>query len=468
LLVRVQTDPLTNGARITPHRSIGVPTSLGEVSWDALPELDESSTLTIPSLQSRELWLDVDLAKTTPGEQKISIRLQALNGAGVLVPSGPRTVTPPETRIELELQVLSFAMVPAGDFRLCTWAAPEKDVLPDLLAHGNNVFTAGLPGVVHDSQDRLTELDYRNLDPVLERLRGKDVLLLLQGLPGLRGKPGSKAYQDDLKKFLDDLVGHMADAGFDTKHFALYPFDEPGGVGWDAVNQLVDFGKQVHASHPGVMIYMDGGGELPMFEAMASCIDIWCPSIYMLAEKTAVMDVVRKSGKMLWSYNCGYGYSRPVGPNLKNMNLIGDYRAAAPFAFRHRATGIGFWCYNFGGDPWGRIDMEYMLVYPGRTKPVSSRRWEAVREGIEDYRILAALQNALAAEGDRKPGASIQTKIKHLIEISLPGLVDQSLEEMTRGLGRAVIDASNNDATIGTFRREMMECVEAVSEASAK
>jgi len=34
---------------------------------------------------------------------------------------------------------------------------------------------------------------------------------------------------------------------------------------------------------------------------------------------------------------------------------------------------------------------------------------------------------------------------------------------MTRGPGRSVIDASNNDATLGAFRREMIECVEAVT-----
>ena len=34
-------DALTNGIVVVPHRSVGVPTSLGEVAWDALPELDE-------------------------------------------------------------------------------------------------------------------------------------------------------------------------------------------------------------------------------------------------------------------------------------------------------------------------------------------------------------------------------------------------------------------------------------------
>jgi hypothetical protein len=107
--------------------------------------------------------------------------------------------------------------------------------------------------------------------------------------------------------------------------------------------------------------------------------------------------------------------------------------------------------------------MEYRLVYPGRTKPVTSLRWEAVREGIEDCRILAALQKLLVTNGSPELNGATRDRIQHLFEVSLPGMVDQSLEEMKRGLGRGVIDASNNDATIGAFRREMIECVDAVA-----
>lgn len=469
LLVRVQFDALTNGLVVTPHRSVAVPTSLGETSWDALPELDETGTLAVPSLASRELWLDVDLSRAKPGEHQVKLRLQALNGAGVLDgPSSPRSVPPPETEVVLALRVPAFAMAEPGDFRLCTWAASDAAHLPDLLAHGNNVFPVALPEAKYDAKGRLTASDHSKLDTVLDRLRGHDVVLLLTGLPGLHGEAGSVAYRDDLEKFLDELVTHMTGAGCDTNHFALYPFDEPGGVGWNLINQLVAFGKVVRAANPNVMIYVDGGGEFPMFQAIAPYIDIWCPGIYMLPDKTPLMDLVRTTGKMLWSYNCAYAYSRPVGPNLKNMNLIGDYRAAALFAFRHGATGIGFWCYNQGPDPWGRIDMEYSLVYPGRTRPVTSRRWEAVREGIEDYRILAALRKRLAAEGGAKLTENARLRVKRLFEVSLPGMVDQSFEEMRRGLGRSVIDASNNDASIGAFRRDMLECVEAVAPAPAQ
>lgn len=464
LLVRVQIGALTNGLIVTPHRSVGVPTSLGETSWDALPELDESATLTVPSLASRELWLDVDLGSAKPGECRVEVRLQALNGAGVLdAPSHPHTVPPPETAVEIALRILPFTMAPPGSVRLCTWGAPDASQLADLLAHGNNVFCVPHGTARYDSQGRLTGSDYAPLDAILGRLRGRDVVLLFNGLPALRGEFDSAPYRSDLKTFLDDLVAHLAGQGFDTNHFALYPFDEPGGVGWKAIDQVVAFGKAARTANPSVMIYVDGGGELPMFQALAPYIDIWCPGVYMLPEQTPLMDLVRHTGKMVWSYNCAYGYSRPVGPNLKNMNLVADYRNAALFAFRHGATGLGFWCYNLGADPWGRTDAEYPLVYPGRSKPVTSRRWEAVREGIEDYRILAALRARLTAAGAGNLSDDARVRIKHLLEVSLPGLVDPSFDEMTRGLGRGAIDASNNDATVAAFRHELIACVEAVA-----
>ncbi|MBC8184500.1 DUF4091 domain-containing protein, partial [candidate division KSB1 bacterium] len=209
-----------------------------------------------------------------------------------------------------------------------------------------------------------------------------------------------------------------------------------------------------------IMMYVDGGGELPMFQAMAPVLDIWVPGIEMLAEDSPEMEVMRTNGKMLWSYNCSYGHARPIGPNIKNINIVAEYRTAALFALKHNATGIGYWCYNSGREnPWERIRLEYNLVYPGRSKPVTSRRWEAVREGIEDYRILAALKKQLkATELDKK----VRNQIEHLLQVSLPGLVDQTFKEMKLGLGRDVIDASSNDFRVAAFRREMMACVRAV------
>ena len=114
----------------------------------------------------------------------------------------------------------------------------------------------------------------------------------------------------------------------------------------------------------------------------------------MLPEQSPEMKLIRGTHKEIWSYECGYGYTCAMRANLKDTNIVGEYRTAALTAMRWGVTGIGFWCYNIGPDAWQRTSNDYPLVYPGKTQPVTSRRWEAVRESVEDFRILAALRRA--------------------------------------------------------------------------
>lgn len=462
LNVRVQIGQADSGIVITPLHSVATPTSLGEESWDALPEMDESGVLSIPPLSSREVWLDVSIGSVRPGEHEMNIFLQALNGAGVLdAPTNPHVVAAPETKVQLVLDVLPFQMAPAGDFRLCTWSPSSGPNIPDLLAHGNNVFLAPQGTPLYDGHT-LTGIDFSKLDAIVSQFKGHDVFLLLHGFPGIKGEFGSENYKNDLETFLNKLVRHLQNMGIDTNHFALYPIDEPGGHGWSAVSKLVNFGQIVRAINPDVMLYQDGGGELPMFKAMSTCVDVWVPPIDWLPEETPEMDVMRHTGKFLWSYNCSYSSARPVGPNIKNINLLYEFRTAALLALRSGANGIGYWCYNAGRDnPWTRIALEYNLVYPGRTKPVTSRRWEAVREGIEDYRILAALQDTLKKD---TISADVRSRINHLLNVSLPHLVDPGFQAVIKlGLSRDAIDNVMNDNKMDAFRNEMIDCVKAVS-----
>jgi hypothetical protein len=461
LRVQVSAKTQEGGPSLTLRKSVDVPTSLGEVAWDPLPELDESSTLAIPSLETREAWLDIDIGSATPGSHRIEVTFHSLNGAGVLdAPTTPHSVSPPETKVEIDLEVLPFEMAPPGSIRLCSWASYGEAEIRDLLAHGNNIFVFPHGSPILNDAKETTGYDFTKLDSLLVQLAGYDTIPLLNGIPSLPHPFGSEEFTEDLEHYLADLVKHMASMGFDTSHFGLYPFDEPGGYGWHAVNQLVEFGKMVKAANPDVMMYVDGGGELPMFKAMAPVMDIWCPGITMLREKTPEMEVLRTTGKMLWSYNCAYPFSRPVGANLKNINILGEYRTAALFALRHSATGIGFWCYNIGEDPWGRTTHEYSMVYPGNDGPVTSRRWEALREGLEDYRIVTALRERL--ENTESLPEETKQRIRSLIEARLPDLLDRSWEEMVLGLSQEVLDASMNEERFAAFHKEMMDCVAAV------
>jgi len=438
-----------------------------------LLELDESGTIAVPSLSTAQFWLDLDLADVPAGKHEITVRLQALDGAGVLEPPQNRgAVAPPETVVKIALDVLPFSMAAPGSFRLCTWANAESSQYKDyadatyenLLAHGNNVYTIGkLPTAEYDVNGALTKpLDYTAFDPPVNRFRGKDVVLLLNGFPPLSpaagaGEYASPAYRTALKTYLADLTAHLNGLGFSREQFALYPIDEPGGNGWPTVRRLVEFGQMVRAADPGMLMYVNGGGDVPMFQALAPVTDIWCPGVGTVATEPEKIAVMRGPGKQFWSYDCGYANAGVTGRTLKAGDVIAMYRTAAISAFGYGLTGAGFWTSIAGGeDPWTRTEgYDYMILYPGRSQPVTSRRWEAVREGIEDFRILTALRSRLEATGDGALTDAARAALTHLLEVGVPFLVDRSMD----------LDAipQHLDEAMAAFRGEMMDGVAAVA-----
>ena len=461
LVVRLSADTAAGGPLVKLLRSVSVPTKQGGVAWDVLTELDETGTINIPSLSTREVWVDAGFKGVSPGTFGVKLHCLALNGAGVL--EGPKNaldVPAPETIVDLRYRVLPFALAGPEAFRMCCWATYTPGAIGDMLEHGNNVFTGPFSDPVYTALGTLTGFDYSKLDILLDAMRGWDVVVLVEGKPALKAPEGSEQYETDLKRCLNDLTEHLAGRGIDLQHFALYPYDEPGGAGWQAVNGLAAFGKQVKAVNPNIKIYIDGGGEADMFKKMAPYVDIWCPPIGMPADKSPEMQVINDSHKEVWTYDCGYSYTSAMDANLKDTNIVAEFGVSALFAARWNVTGIGFWCYNIGTDPWQRQAADYALVYPGATKPVSSRRWEAVRQSIEDTRMVLALKS-LATSTDND---ALRRQIRDLIDVALPKLVDRSHQEVVAGLGRTAFTYSQNDATLAAFRKQLYDCVEAASE----
>ena len=466
LSARLRLNSVDKGLRVTLRHSVPTPTNLGEISWDPLPKVDASGVVRIPPLESREFWLDVRIDPGAKGGQEIDLEVLALNGAGVLeAPHNPHTVPAPKTRVQITFYVLPFRMAPSGDFRLCTWSPSSGPALPDLLAHGNNVFLLPQPKFTKSVEKPSGSWDFSALDSLLKKFARRDVFFLLSDFPAVPGKFGSSEYRENLRDYVKVLVSHFKEKQIDVEHFALYPIDEPAGHGWKAVRKLVSFGTMIHAVNPKVKIYMDGDGKIPMLKEMARCVDIWTPPIDWLGDDGPGMRLIRKTHKTLWSYNCSYSFSRPIGANLKNTNLIAEYRGAALFALRHGATGIGYWCYNATpGDLWERTTPEYNLVYPGQNGPVTSRRWEAVREGIEDARILMALKSFRQKNMTNPEKKEICAKIQDLLENDLPALVDPGFQAMKLGLSRRALDMASNEQKMRRFRAKMMACVREVTQ----
>jgi hypothetical protein len=70
---------------------------------------------------------------------------------------------------------------------------------------------------------------------------------------------------------------------------------------------------------------------------------------------------------------------------------------------------VGFWSYSDtnGSSAWDDIDgrrPDWAVVYESDKGVVSSRRWEAFREGLEDYALLVAPSTVTAQQGIRAAG----------------------------------------------------------------
>lgn len=103
----------------------------------------------------------------------------------------------------------------------------------------------------------------------------------------------------------------------------------------------------------------------------------------------------QRSGDEVWFYTC----CEPAGryPNRFLDYPLAKVRVLHWMNFRFRATGYLHWGFNqwpenpftdvYHGLPPG----DAFIVYPGRLGPVNSIRYEAMREGIEDYELLTML-----------------------------------------------------------------------------
>lgn len=422
-----------------------VPTNLGETSWDALVSVADAG-LEIPPLESREIWIDVDASSAKAGRHELTVVVES-------------AIDPAEIKIAID--VLPFSIAGYDAMRMCTWAKYGEHAVQDLLAHGNTVFIDSLPpATVGEGATPAITCDFTKLDAFVAPLKGNDVYLLFHGIPQLGVPMESQEYVPRFADYMKQFFAHLAQSGIDQNHVALYPYDEPGGNGWNVVKQYTAFARQALKACPGLKFYVNGGGDLAMFEEFATYASVWSPSFYMLADQSPEMAVIRKSGKALWSYDCAVAFSRPVGANTKRINIVAQYRFSAPIAMHFGATGIGWWCYNHGPSMWDPIQFEYPLVYVNADGTYeTSRRWEAVREGVEDARILIALREKL---GDANVSAEAKEKITHLLEATLPALSQQAMDEALVGVARYVIDATHNDDTVTKFRDEMMDCVAAV------
>ncbi len=380
---------------VTVFEVLEVPTERCDLEADALSPLGVASVLHVPAWSGRQLWLNVNSRSLPAGDWKGSVRLRSLD------------VAPVEASATLSVTVASARIPEKQALHNCGWGYVHSSMLKDYPAealadqvtHGTDVFVGTFfPQARFDAEGNLVgEIDYREHDAYVKQHASHGIILFCGYQGALQGPAaaGSEVYRKAHVQWLRAWVKHLAELGVGYDGYALYPVDEPG-LSNGLVDAFLRMAKLAREADPQIKMYTDpvGGITEDELRQMLPYVDIWCPNragLVLDQKQAAKLDIIKDSGKAVWMYECD--------DNAKHQSALGYYRAQAWLAWRHRMTGIGFWSYcTSADDPWfvPRMRYDYLLVYPGNGV-ISSKRWEAVRDGIEDYGMLDQLSQKLKA-----------------------------------------------------------------------
>lgn len=399
----------------------------GEMRPDALPLLD-GKALVAPG-SSRMFWLTAFSGPKSSG----------LTTGVVKVTAGKEVFTVP-----LSIQIHPVSLPRPLPLATYNWAylnfAPVASNIPsalaDLVAHG--IDTA----VIHPSQQpkmkfglkgELLETDFSAFDEALgfhlavgikkfwlfsafgDNNRGITQTLGSMNVDKTPLPLGSTEWKSAMKAMVAAITARMKGKGLGYQNFVFYPIDEPK-------DRLIDQGGKTiwdmfKEADPKVQVFVDPipGTSLENLQKIAPSVDIWCPHLAGTLDdaRLAFYKEEQKKGKKFVAYNC-------QGPD-KTFAPLGHYRRMVWQAWEYGMEGLGHWAYADSGSPktgtsaWSDFDggrTDYSIIYDLSSAPahvskreaqIPSRRWEAWRDGVEDYAWLWLLKDRLGkAKG--KPG----------------------------------------------------------------
>lgn len=226
--------------------------------------------------------------------------------------------------------------------------------------------------------------------------------------------PQSQEYADTVVRFFRLAHEHFTQKGWAARGY-LQAYDEPGQ---DAkllaeINRFYSLARQ---GWPGLRTLITAPIDYP---GLDGSIGIWCPLTPSYDDAKAA--AARTKGQEAWWYVC-------CGPTAPWANFFLDQPGAAHRVlfwqtFGHKSNGLLYWGVNHWPDfcarsmdalpadkkwpvaAWndgGRNGDGYFL-YPGPDGPLTSLRFEIMRDGVEDYDCLRMLQDLLGAKGKKAP-----------------------------------------------------------------
>lgn len=365
--------------------------------------------------EQTQIWLTIFNPKLKAGVHKAQIAVWA---------KCEKNKNLPIETIPITIGIQKYKFPQNVALHTCNWAyyevASSKEMAEDLCNHHINVYTVppqDLP-FLRFSSDRpgvIRKPDFTKLDNALRDHKYAGTYLLCLDFNSKKKDHGrfgnvkwmSGQWKAVFSQWLKNLVKHLNKAGAGYEEFALYPFDESLCDDFYKLAQLI---KDID---PKIRIYANSFGKGPKeFTRFKELIDVWCLQDSHCERNPQWLEQIKGFGKQVWTYEC----LRP----MKAKEPYSYYRLLPWRAFKRGQTGAGFWIYYYGLNfkpgavPWDdtlRPQGFSGVVYGSQRSPVQlhgeniipSRRWEAWREGVEDYQYLFEAQKAIDKISSENP-----------------------------------------------------------------
>ncbi len=185
--------------------------------------------------------------------------------------------------------------------------------------------------------------------------------------------------------------------GLRREQWAVYITDEPRDKDMDAV---IEYGRLIREVDPNVPLYVTlpwGPGPKNLWctpagvrkLAATGLISVWHPYWYHAWDGSGTWEIMRRTGRPVWIYAIHANVPRKPDCGLSM------YRRGPWYAFNYGVQGFGVYAgYSFNGNPWDDLDgkYDYYVNYSyGARGFITTRLFEAIRQGVQEYKLLDLL-----------------------------------------------------------------------------
>jgi hypothetical protein len=410
----------------------------GQRVYDPLVPLSDGLRVTMRPGVPSYIWLEVNLAMLGPGSHRFDLSLEG-NGQTIAIP-GVATVMAYDGNGTKPLHAVNWAY--SSDLPIFR---DREAAVTDLVTHGINTFVAHpteIPGLALDGSWDMNKVV--RFARTVDLAKQQGTLLLFLGWSGAKnplglsnkGRALDPAAKERLVKWVEKVSTYLATQGLSPERWVLYPVDEPDRLSLQLIKAVAEAVKQWNPAirvYANPSVYANPPITIDHLRELQGLVDLWQPNL--LAVRGHLGEFFTQLQKEWWIYG-----------NTKSPAKLGsplhDYRLLAWWAWHYRASGVGFWSYSDtnGSSAWDDIDgprPDWAVVYESDKGVVSSRRWEAFREGLEDHALLTAFNRVEVQKAIDLPSESDLSRWESSnIEAARRVLLGGSLKPLNRGAAR--------------------------------